>query len=214
MMAKTPQAATERGQGGKEPKPRDSPRCVSSFPRTHGSPSSTPVLPPRCTRSSTRSSRNISECGRPRTQILDITHGLTLLNEKALDQRGRLCVVSADAQQYYDSVHVPSILQRLNIHDEAFGRAIEAHQLRTEIRVQSGASSAIIGPRGIGGLTGSRVGIASGRVPVAVAIRDVPTKIRQHLDGRPRIGQRSAQHGSHRRALKAGLGTGDQERKS
>lgn len=107
--------------------------------------------------------------GRPRTQILDITHALTLITEKALDMQGRLTIVRADVRQCYGSLFIPAILERLRLQKTAIGEAVVTHQLRTKIRV---------GYRGIGSLTGSRIAVALGRVPVAAAIQSATTQMR------------------------------------
>lgn len=49
-------------------------------------------------------------CGVPGTQVMDISHGCILAQEKFMDSRSRGATAQMDVKQYYDSVHIRRIL--------------------------------------------------------------------------------------------------------
>ena len=51
--------------------------------------------------------------GRPRTQTLEVAHGVQLTIEKGLDHFSRGCVMQADIVQYFDNLPILLIIQLL-----------------------------------------------------------------------------------------------------
>lgn len=75
----------------------------------------------------------------PHGQLLDLTHGLSLVVDRGLDLDGRATVVAADILQVYDHVSVDKCMKALDICDTPWARATMGHQLWTRVRVACGA---------------------------------------------------------------------------
>lgn len=114
--------------------------------------------------------RHVHIGGRPHGQVLDITHGLSMLVEKGLDLHGEAAVATADIRQYYDRFSVQKCVDQLGLLGATLARAVLRHQLGTHLMVKCGASTAEVGVRTGGTLTGNRIAVALGRVPVAEAV--------------------------------------------
>lgn len=111
------------------------------------------------------------EGGRPSTQVLDITLGLSLMVERGLDDRSNIGIATMDIRHYYDSLDIPKILRTIagDMHDDgsfSFVQAILRIQCLTSLRIEGGPEVFDISPRAMGSLIGSRIVVALGRVPV------------------------------------------------
>lgn len=93
-----------------------------------------------------------------------------MIVENAQDMHGESAVAAADIRQYYDHVGVQNCVDELGITSTALSRAVFRHQLANRVLVRSGASTARLGVRTGGTLTGSRTAVALGRVPTAEAV--------------------------------------------
>ena len=105
---------------------------------------------------------------RPGTQALEVAHGLHLVIEKGLDTKSKAAVAQADIQAFYDSMRMLKIglwLCIRGVPPEAVACMLR-HQMLPEVTLHMGAASAAIRGRSVGGLTGSRLAGAFGRVPV------------------------------------------------
>jgi hypothetical protein len=104
----------------------------------------------------------------PKTQPLEITHGLQSVIEKGLDDRGAAAVAQADIEKYYDSLPVVLVAQWLEHHGfcRSWCAAAVRMQLLPSVELAAGSVTVSIGHRSAGSLTGSRVAGALGRVPV------------------------------------------------
>ena len=72
----------------------------------------------------------VPECfvgARPRTQCLDIAHGLQTVIEKGLDNFGGAAVAQADIEKYYDSLPVLRIARWLIAHGTPPSHAAWCH---------------------------------------------------------------------------------------
>ena len=114
--------------------------------------------------------------GRPRTQPMDIAHTLQCCIEKSLDLRSQGAIAQGDIQQFYDSLPMLKIFEWLIQADagDALAAAVMRHQLVGTVFICLPAAivTAAVHSRCVGGLTGSRVAGAGGRIPVEQTIAD------------------------------------------
>ena len=106
--------------------------------------------------------------GQPRTQVLDIAAGIQLVVEKSLDRKSQGAVAQADIRTYYDRipmVRIAYFLLHAGVSPLLVG-AILRHQLLPSVELGEAGMAARINVRSKGGLTGSRVAGACGRIPV------------------------------------------------
>ena len=113
----------------------------------------------------------VPECfvgARPRTQVLDITHGIQSVIEKGLDDFGSAACVQCDIQQFYDSLPLVRIFDWLVAQGlpVVLAAALMRHQVCPLVILQAKAAATTLVNRSCGGLTGSRVAGLLGRVPV------------------------------------------------
>ena len=104
---------------------------------------------------------------RKQMQILDITHGLTTVIEKALDQDSAGALAQADIQQYYDTVVLLLVcrwLEERGVPDRLLAMVLR-HQMLPTVVINVGSSRATITGRSIGSLTGSRVAGVMSKIP-------------------------------------------------
>ena len=108
----------------------------------------------------------------PRTQPLDITHGLQSVIEKSLDDHSRGCIAQADIEKYYDSLPVLRVVRWLDANglELAWCAAALRHQLLPKVSLRTSNSITVLGSRSAGSLTGTRVAGALGRVSVEEAL--------------------------------------------
>ena len=111
---------------------------------------------------------------RPRTQVLDIAHGLHLVIEKALDGHSRGAIAQEDIEKFYDSISLLRVARWLvnNGAPHALAACVLRQQLLPQVVLNAGGVAVPIRNRSTGSLTGSRVAGAMGRVPVESTIRD------------------------------------------
>lgn len=79
-------------------------------------------------------------------------------------------MATADIRQYFDHVSVQHCVDELGLTGTTLARAVLRHHLGTTVRVKCGASTTEVGVRTGGTLTGRRIAVARGRVPVAEAV--------------------------------------------
>ena len=107
---------------------------------------------------------------RPKTQPMDIAHTLQTTIEKALDLRSEGAIGQMDIRQFYDSLPMFLLLCWMIQNDVDLPTVFVCfrHQLFTTVLVSLPDTdfTAEIRNRAIGGLTGSRVAGALGRIPV------------------------------------------------
>jgi len=105
---------------------------------------------------------------RPKTQCLDIAHGLQSVIEKGLDDFGRSAVAQSDIEKFYDSLPCLQVAQWLVAKgaDEKHVACLLRHQMCPRVVLSVGTLEIAIDNRSIGGLTGSRTAGMFGRVPV------------------------------------------------
>ena len=111
---------------------------------------------------------------RPRTQCLDIAHGLQTVIEKGLDNFGAAAVAQADIEKYYDSLPVLRIARWLvsNGTPACHAACLVRHQMCPRIVLRSGTIEFELGNRTVGALTGSRTAGLLGRIPVEAILVD------------------------------------------
>ena len=105
---------------------------------------------------------------RPKTQMRDIGHSLSLLVEKALDDKSQFALAQADVEKHYDTVNVflvASWLLRQGA-DASQVAACVRHQLLTSLEIRISTVHIVLTRRCLGTLTGSRLAGALGRIPV------------------------------------------------
>ena len=120
---------------------------------------------------------NVPGCfvgARPKTQCLDIAHGLQSIIEKGLDDFGAAAVAQSDIEKYYDSLPILTIMAWLVQHgvSPAHAACFVRHQMCPRVVLKCGSCEAVIAKRTIGGLTGSRTAGFLGRIPVEAIIAD------------------------------------------
>jgi len=112
--------------------------------------------------------RGFFEAARPKRQVLDLTHPLSLVLEKGGDLHGRAAVAQADIRQYYDNLR-PLLLYRW-LRKRAVDPRLCLTFLRLHclpsIQVAVGQAACTIAARSCGVLTGSRSATIAGRVPL------------------------------------------------
>ena len=114
---------------------------------------------------------------RPQTQTLEIAHTAHMVLEKGLDSESAGCVAQADIRNFYDSLPVWRIIERLR--QEGFDDADLSALVRLQMFVQvtlswsmMRASTAPVRNRSCGGLTGSRCAGFLGRCPLEFIARE------------------------------------------
>jgi len=135
---------------------------------------------------------NLPECfvgARPKTQCLDVAHGLQSVIEKGLDDFGASAVAQCDIEKYYDSLPVLKIMWWLVDNGVAPGHAacLVRHQMCPQVVLKCGSAEAVVKNRTVGGLTGSRTAGFLGRIPVESIIADRCSRWR-------RLGYHAGQH--------------------
>ena len=112
------------------------------------------------------------EGARPRTQMMDIVSGLTLLVEKSLDLESQGAIAQEDVKQHYDTIHLVRIYNWLVSQgmSSVLAATFLRHQLLPSIQIFIFGSKATIRNRCRGGLTGSRLAGQLGRIPVRATI--------------------------------------------
>ena len=110
----------------------------------------------------------------PKTQCLDIAHGIQYVLEKGLDDFGRAAAAQCDIEKFYDSLPVMTIARFLIAKgmNASLASSLVRHQMCPQVALSCGSSNFSIGRRSIGGLTGSRVAGFLGRVPVEAIISE------------------------------------------
>ena len=113
-------------------------------------------------------------CARPKTQILDIAHGLHLALEKALDDHSRGAVAQADIEKYYDSIRLLRVVRGLVSKGCPVGLAACAlrQQMVPHVSLNMSGVEVTIRGRSRGSMTGSRVAGTLARVPVEDTIQE------------------------------------------
>ena len=104
----------------------------------------------------------------PKTQCLDVAHGLQCIIEKGLDEHGSAALAQSDIEKYYDSLPVLAIMRWLvqkGLHPGT-AACLVRHQMCPHVLLACGSSEVAIKGRSIGGLTGSRIAGLLGRIPV------------------------------------------------
>ena len=112
---------------------------------------------------------------RPKTQCLDIAHGLQSVLEKGLDKFGDAAVAQCDIEKFYDSLPVLLIMRWLVSRGVPASRVacVVRHQMCPRVVLQFGGSEEVtVSNRTIGGLTGSRTAGFLGRIPVEAIIAE------------------------------------------
>jgi hypothetical protein len=111
---------------------------------------------------------------RPRTQCLDIAHGLQMVIEKGLDDFGNAALAQCDIEKYYDSLPTLLIMQWLvdKGAEPAHAACLVRHQMCPKVVLCTGCIQVPIGNRTVGGLTGSRTAGMLGRIPVESIVCD------------------------------------------
>ena len=105
---------------------------------------------------------------RPKTQCLEIAHGLQSVIEKGLDLHGAAAIAQSDIEKYYDSLpmlRIAAWLTERGVSPELVACYVR-HQMCPQIVLHVGSAQAPIVNRTVGGLTGSRIAGCFGRVPV------------------------------------------------
>lgn len=110
------------------------------------------------------------------SQLLEMSHGLSLFIERALDSASQGSVAQVDVEQYDDTVDPALFVRRLLRWGCPAPLACAAlrHQLLPSVTLSLGGrpgSEAVVRDRTAGCLTGSRVVVALGRVPLHAALR-------------------------------------------
>jgi len=105
---------------------------------------------------------------RPKTQTLDIMHGLQGVIEKGLDRHGWAAIAQMDIRRFYDSLPVLLIYKHLLELCGELALAISLLRLHVCPVVSLGFGEARVSfaTRTVGGLTGTRTAGLLGRVPV------------------------------------------------
>jgi hypothetical protein len=105
---------------------------------------------------------------RPHTQPLDIAHGIAMVIERGMDDRGRAGAAQCDIKGYYVNLSVLRIVLFLETRGlpRALAAAVVRQQMLPELFLSVGGFAEAVGHRSSGCLTGSRVAGALGRVPV------------------------------------------------
>ena len=119
----------------------------------------------------------VPECfvgARPKTQCLDVAHGLQAVIEKGLDRFGNAAVAQCDIEKYYDSLTVLRIIRWLISKGVPHSHAacLLRHQMCPRVILRCGSAEVCIPNRTAGGLTGSRIAGLLGRVPVESIISE------------------------------------------
>ena len=104
----------------------------------------------------------------PRTQVLDISHGLTGVVEKALDLESSGAIGQSDVRQFFDTNNLLRVFRFLTQGGLPHGLAAAClrHQMLPRIECNIGSGCIQIGPRGTGSITGSRLAGMAARVPI------------------------------------------------
>ena len=133
-----------------------------------------PYLILSCIESSFPPIHGVFHGARPRTQALDIAHGLHSVVEKSLDQRSVGAIGQADVKQFFDSLNLLRIFRLLVSEglSEPLAAACLRHQLLPKVLIKFGSASMTIQRRTMGSLTGSRLAGMSARVPVEHLCRE------------------------------------------
>ena len=107
-------------------------------------------------------------------QVLDITHGCQLLVERALDSRSAGACAQSDIMSFYDCMPTLKIMRFCVAHglSHTIAAAVVRHQFLPAVSLQAGSARASIPHRTSGGIIGSRVAGAVGRVPVGHFIQE------------------------------------------
>ena len=110
---------------------------------------------------------------RPKTQILDIAHGLHLALEKALDDHSRGAIAQLDIEKYYDSIRLLIVGRWLVSHGcpVALAACALRQQMMPQVSLNISGVDVAIPARSCGSLTGSRVAGTLARVPVESTIQ-------------------------------------------
>ena len=103
-----------------------------------------------------------------RTQVAELTKGLTLCVEKGLDSQGQIGIADADVQQFYDSVDMIIVFRWW------LNRSLPPHVIATALRIlvlpkvllKCCGATVTPGRRTVGLFTGSRTAAAIGRIPI------------------------------------------------
>ena len=108
----------------------------------------------------------------PKTQILDIAHGVHLVIEKALDRFSEGSVATLDVSRFYDSVRLLKSAQWLQANglSTRWCAAMLRFQLLCSIVLKAGHVEVEILGRSCGSLTGSRTAGAASRIPVECSV--------------------------------------------
>ena len=105
---------------------------------------------------------------KPRTQTLDIAHGLSTVIEKSLDLKSEGAIGQADIRQFYDSNSLIRVFEYLL--DKGLPHNLAAacirHQMFPKLYIHVGGITVPVGNRSLGSLTGSRLAGVAARVPV------------------------------------------------
>ena len=105
---------------------------------------------------------------RPGTQCLEIAHSLQMVIEKGMDMKSCAAIAQQDVQTFYDTLRMLRIAKWLQNRglNPGLTACLLRHQLLTQVVLRSGALAIPITNRSVGGLTGSRLAGALGRVPI------------------------------------------------
>ena len=97
------------------------------------------------------------------------------------DQRGKAAVAQCDLRAYYDMLPVLLIIEWLKTRgvSSALLFAILCFQCLPKVTLRVGCSEAVLDRRGRG-LTGSRVAVALGRIPVQDVLVFLDDRLRTH----------------------------------
>ena len=114
------------------------------------------------------------------TQPLDLGHAAALFIEKVLDSESEGALCQMDIATYYDTLPTINILTWLRQRgvDVDLLCAVARHQLLVSIVVCFGPCTAVVGRRGSGGLTGSRLAGLLSRIPVASSFMELSDSLR------------------------------------
>ena len=126
------------------------------------------------------------------TQPMDIAFGITQMVEKSMDDWSRGGFASMDIASYYDNIDVVLICRWLAARhavecDAAVIGAILRWQLLPTISVDAGVCEFVVQGRTRGGITGSRLAGALGRIPVESTMQQCSTSVARwsyHLGAR------------------------------
>lgn len=112
---------------------------------------------------------------RPGLQGLDLAHGVALALEKAQDRRSRGGAAQQDIDKFYD-MNVPllccSCLARGGLEASVAGAALRLQSLPAVV-INIGRAAARVERRTRGSITGSRLAVALGRVPVESVLAEL-----------------------------------------